>query len=487
MMAASRPIFSRHDSKQYMQILDPQEFRALIVRLKPFLAAAVFVMPGAASANQLMDVYQLAVENDAQLRAAEFQRDAALEARPQARADVLPQLSAGYNYSEGASNGSSRQSSVNAETGLPITFVRDFDTSDTDRSLSLQLTQTVFDWAAFQRLRKASDQIAVAEANFRAAGQDLVLRVAQTYFDVLNANDNLRFATAQRAAVERQLEQAQKRFEVGLSAVTDMQEAQASYDLTIADVIQAEQELAATNEALLEIIGRQGAEPVGLREEIPLASPVPASVDDWLGGAREANVDLLIARLNAELAKADIRIARTGHLPTVDLVGRYTDSESDSISTTSLGGDQYFTSQADSIGVSVNWPIFSGGLIRSRTRQAALTYEQRNADLDASLRRVERQARDAYLGVRSGASRVRALKQAVISNQTALEASETGLEFGTRTAVDVLNAQSKLFSAQRDYAAARYAYLISVLQLKRASGRLGASDLAEIDALLVSN
>lgn len=457
------------------------------MRLKPYLVAILLAAPGAASANQLINVYELAVQNDAQLRAAQFERSAALEARPQARADVLPQLSASYNYSEGTSEGSSAQTSIDAETGEPVTFVRDFETDDTNESLSLDLSQTVFDWAAFQRLRKSSDEIALAEANFRAAEQDLLLRVAQAYFDVLNANDNLRFATAERAAVERQLEQAQKRFEVGLSAITDVQEAQASYDLTVADVIQSEQELAAANEALIEIIGRQPAEPVGLQDEIPLPGPIPANVEDWLAGARDANIDLMIARINADLAKADIRIARAGHLPTVDLVGSYSDSDNESISTTPDGGDQISDSTGDSIGVSVNWPIFSGGLVRSQTRQAAFTYEQRNAELDASQRLAERQARDAYLGVLSGASRVRALKQAVVSNQTAQEASETGLQVGTRTAVDVLNAQSQLFSAQRDYAQARYDYLISVLQLKQAAGRLSASDLAEIDALLVSN
>jgi outer membrane protein len=223
-----------------------------------------------------------------------------------------------------------------------------------------------------------------------------------------------------------------------------------------------------------------------LQEEIPLPGPQPENVDAWLTSARENNFDLAIARINATLAGRDVSIARAGHYPTLGLVGQYTDSDADSKERTADVGDYSQTSKGPSVGLQLNVPIFSGFLVQSQTHQAQSVEQQRQAQVEGSLRSVSRKTRDAYLAVLSGSARVRALKQAVISNQTALQASETGLEVGTRTTVDVLNAQSLLYSAQRDYARARYDYLIAILTLKSASGRLTQSDLAEIDKLLVS-
>ncbi len=472
-------------------------------RLKPAVLGAAALLcsaPQLAFANELLNVVGLAAEHDATFAAAVFARDAALEARPQARAALLPALDGSYTYSKGRSKGSVSQVSQTLafddfgnpidsdgdgeQDILPFPFGQDFNTNDTNKNLTVNLKQTVFDWAAFTRYSKSADQLALAEATYRSAEQALLLRAAQAYFDYLASNDSLRYTQAQKASLERQLEQAKKRFEVGLSAVTDVQEAQASYDVVVADEIAAEQKLASSREALLEVTGQREAALVPLREEIPLPGPQPENVDDWLGVARDNNYDLAIARVNAALAGHDVDIARAGHYPTVSLVGQYSDIEQIQNQRGSDIGDQNLDQRGPSIGLQLNVPIFSGGLVRSQTRAAQSTEEQRKAELLGSERNVARKTRDAYLGVLTGASRVKALKQAVSSNQTALQASETGLEVGTRTTVDVLNAQSLLYSAQRDYARARYDYLISILTLKSVSGRLTRADLMEIDRLL---
>lgn len=451
------------------------------MRLKLIVAAALCAIPSLAPANQLVDIYELAVRNDAQLQAAQFQRDASLEAHPQARSALLPQISGAYDHVEGDSDGVSSPRIPN-EDGVLVSAPDPYDISSTSDTLSLTLNQTLFDWGAIQALKQSHGQVALAQATYRLAEQDLLLRVAQAYFNVLYGADNLQFADAQKEAVARQLEQAHKRFEVGLSAITDVQEAQASYDLTVAEVILAQQNLEAATEALVEIVGRQYGAPTPLQADIPLPAPNPANVQDWISAARDGNLSLVTYQLQVDISERDIRIARAGHLPTVSFQTDYSDSTSETTGSQESDNE----SKGTSYGINVRVPIFTGGLTRSRVRQASFTYEQRLAELDASLRSVERSTRDAYLGVIAGASRVRALKQAVISNQTALEASEAGLQVGTRTAVDVLQAQSQLFSAQRDYARARYDYLLAVLQLKSTSGRLGPSDLTEIDALLVS-
>jgi outer membrane protein len=447
------------------------------MRLSGPVLLILLALPAVSSANELMRVYERALSQDTQLQAALHARDNALEARPQARAALLPQIAGSYSYSEGNSKGSSTQKGT-GPGGEDITIANRFDSESTSEALSVSLNQTVFDWASFRAYSQAGDVVALAEAQYRAAEQDLVLRSAQTYFDLLAADDNLRFAKAEKAAVERQLEQAKRRFEVGLSAITDVQEAQARYDLTVAQEIQAEQALASAREGVKIVTGPEPTQTVALREDIPLQTPNPADVEQWVGAAKDNNLDLLVANLDTDIARKGVGIAQAGHLPTVGLRGSYSDTDNES-------GDRTQDAKGDSVGVTVNLPIFSGFLVQSQVRAAEATHEQRKSEQEGSRRAVDRLTRDAYLGVIAGASRVRALKQAVISSTTALEASETGLEVGTRTAVDVLNSQRDLYSAQRDYARARYDYLLSVLTLKSAAGRLGAADLNEIDQLLV--
>jgi outer membrane protein len=419
------------------------------------------------------------VQNDTALQASAHARDANLQAQPLARASLLPQLGGSYTY--GKSRDDIHLTGIDSNTGQPTVGEREVDSnSDT---LSVSASQTIFDWGAFKRLSQASTQAALAQVQYRASEQDLVLRAAQAYFNVLAAADGLGFAQAENKAVERQLEQARKRFEVGLSAITDVQESQAAYDLTVASVLQAEQQLASSRQALTEITAVETTHLVLLQPDFPLPGPDPSDVQSWIAKAQENNLDLIASRLGTEIARKDVSIASAGHLPTVNLTASYADDNDESDTN---GVDSTRDTKGRQIGVSLQVPIFSGFAVRSQVRQAESIHEQRKAEEEGARRSVERQIRDAYLGVISGASQVKALKQAVLSNTTALEASQTGFEVGTRTTVDVLNSQRDLFSAQRDYAAARYNYLLSILSLKAAAGALGEKDLAEIDRLLIA-
>ncbi|SFF49232.1 outer membrane protein [Fontimonas thermophila] len=448
--------------------------------LRGSLLAAILVLPGWGQAHDLMRVYDLALRNDASLRAARHARDAALEAHPQARAALLPQLTGAYSYGYADTDGTYQFNEPRLDPNTGELISREaFHFDGTDRGLSITLNQPLFDLASWRRLQQAASQVALAHVNYRNAEQDLILRVAQAYFGVLGARDNLRSAQAEKAAVERQLEQARRRFEVGLSAITDVQEAQARYDLTVATELEAQQRLAAAQEALAEITQQKPDETAALREDIPLPAPEPDDVERWVAFALDGNLELLAARLDYDIAARGVQVARAGHLPTLGLRGTYEDGDSESRSVPT-------NSEGTSVALNLSVPLFSGGATQSGVRQAIATREQRRAQQEGTARRIERTTRDAYQAVITGAARVRAFKQAVISNTTALEASEAGLEVGTRTAVDVLNTQQQLYGAQRNYLQSRYDYLLAVLRLKAVAGQLTAADLAEIDRLLTT-
>jgi len=443
---------------------------------RPLLLCAALCLPLPLAAGELQQVFDLALQNDAAWRAAGHARDAALEARPQARALLLPQLGA-----------SAQQSIQHTETRASGAATRESD--DEPWTLALNLNQSIFDWAAIQQLRQANDQVALADVVYRDAAQDLVLRVAETYFAVLAAADTLQSAEAEHQAVKRQLEQAQARFEVGLSAITEVHEAQARSDLTEAGVIAAQQALDAARSALTELTGTPLQPRSQLLGELPPVRPQPADINAWVQAAGDNNLDVLGARLNAELARTGIRIAQAGHLPTVGLGASKSLAQSASLSASdpTLGVSSVDRrTDSERVTLSLNLPLFAGLATQSRVRQAASLSEQRQAEYEGARRAVERQTRDAYLAVLSGNARVKALQQAVVSTGTALEAARGGLEVGTRTFIDVLNAQQQLSAAERDHARARYDLLLAQLRLQQAAGRLAADDLQAADRLLVS-
>lgn len=427
----------------------------------PCFLALALLAPSLASANELTRVYGLALKNDTTLQAAMDQRDAAVQAKPIARAALLPQVNATGTF------GRSDVSQTIANTTT--------DSQTNSTSYGAELTQVIFSREQWMRLRQSSDQVALAQAQYRNAQQGLALRTTTAYFNVLAAADSLRFADAEKKAVERQLELAKKRFEVGLSAITDVQEAQARYDLTVAQMIEAEQALSSAQVALSEITGSPDARIVPLKDEIPLLGPAPDSVNEWLKFAEDGNLDLQAAEINVAIARKDVSISGSKHWPTLSARASYDDSKT---------GGFIEEQKSTTVGVGLTVPIYAGGAVQAAVRRSEATYKQRQAELETARRAVERNTRNAYQGVIAGVSRVKALKQAVVSNTTALEASEVGLEVGARTAVDVLNAQRELFRAQRDYSKSRYDYLLNLLTLKSAAGRLGQKDLTEIDALL---
>ena len=410
-------------------------------------------------AEDLVQVYRLAVENDAQLRAARATRDAVLEIKPQAKALLLPYA---------ALDGSLSRVDVDSDGTT--------DGSFTGSDLSLSLVQSVYNRADWLQLEQADAGIAQAQAQYETAEQALILRVAQAYFDVLSALDSLEFVQSENAAIARQLDQAKQRFEVGLIAITDVHEAQAAYDQSRADLIKAENDVDNAWEALNEIINAPVSALDRVTEEIPLDPPSPADIEQWNEAAQQQNLAIQAARYGAEVAKQNIEIERSGHYPTLDLIGGYGLDRTDS--------DSGFDSDTASIGLQLDVPIYSGGATTSRTRQAGYEYEAAQESLDQQRRATSRQVRDAYRAVVASISAVHALKASTVSAQSALEATEAGFEVGTRTMVDVLNAQRDAFRAKSNYAQIRYLYILSGLDLKQASGALSPNDLEQVNSLL---
>jgi outer membrane protein len=466
-------------------------------RLSLLLAVLALLAAPPAAALSLIDAYRDALRSDPTLREAASNRLATLEARPQARAALLPQIEGTGSYERQYSSGT-QNFTQRLETGEVLTLTTGFDQeTEPRRAWQLRLTQTLFRWDQWVALRQADKQLARAEAEFRAAEQDLMARVAQRYFDILGARATLLAAEAAKEAIGRQLEQAEKRFEVGLSAITDVQEAQASYDSATAAVIEAKRSLAVAREFLREITGEYYEDISDAGPGTPLITPDPDDVDEWVRTALARNLSLEAARLNAEISRDNIEVRRSGHYPAIELFAsrsnnRITAERQDQPQP--LPGDPDPEPQPyrpansdfwqDAYGVQVRVPIYSGGAVASQVREATYQHQANQQQLERIARQTERQTRDSYLSVTSEISRVQALAQAVESSQTALRATEAGFEVGTRTTVDVLQSRRQLFEAQRDYANSRYTYLVNALLLKQAAGILREADIEEVDAWL---
>jgi outer membrane protein len=453
---------------------------------RTLVASILCLSPLAAGAEDLLTVYDRALVNDPQIREAEAIRRAAREGRPQAIASLLPQVSLSGNRTRDWSDGSGFQEFVFG-TNAPIATVTGGDGVNDTKGWRLAIRQSVFSWANWATLKAASHQVAQAESNYVAARQLLAQRVAQQYFAVLAAQDVLAAQEAARDAFARQLEQAEKRFEVGLIAITDVQEARAARDSSAAAVIVAKRNLSNTEEVLRATVGEKYPSLLKPADDMPLKAPVPEVEDDWVKASMDQNATLISSRLAADIAREQVEVAFSGHLPTVDLVaGRsYTDSNGtrllpDDITRTNNASETY----GKSISLQVTLPLFSGGATQSRVRQSQYGWIAAKERLERTSRETERQARDAYLAVNSGISQVKALRQALESSRTALAATEAGYEVGTRTAVDVLESRRQLIQAQTNYAQARYAYLNSIIQLQLAAGDLDRDTIAEVNQWL---
>jgi outer membrane protein len=443
----------------------------------------------AAQAKDLVGVFEDAVHSDPVIRQADANRLAAREARPQAWSALLPQLNGTAGISGDHNSGTTPLETANPNNpGQAIVVPVQQVTDTTTRQWALNLRQNVFSWANWMTLKEAGREVAQAEANYQAAEQQLILRVAQAYFSVLAAYDTLQANQASLEAIARQLEQAEQRFEVGLIAITDVQEARAAHDTAAAAVIASKRTLATTEDQLQEITGQKYDALAKPGTDMPLESPQPADESRWVQTSLDQNLSLVSSRLGADIARDNVQVAEGGHLPTLDIVaGRSWQSQ---------GIDQVFAGlpynygtyfNDRQIGLQLTVPIFSGGYTQSKVREAQYRWIAAKEAVVQSSRATERQARGAYLGVMSGIARVRALRQALESSETALKATEAGYEVGTRTAVDVLNARKTLVQAQTDYAAARYDYIVSVLQLRLAAGNLDRPEVTQVNQWLTIN
>jgi outer membrane protein len=471
------------------------------IRVALVAALGSLASAGGAQAADLLAVYQDALKNDPLIREADALRLATREQRPQAWAALLPTITGSAAKSKETTDGIQQFAQiqpvdpVNNPDGPKALFVfsRTGESEPETDQWSLDLRQNLFSWANWMALRRASHQVAQAEADYAAEQQNLISRVSQRYFDVLAARDTLEAELAAGDAISRQLEQTEKRFEVGLIAITDVQDSRAARDTSTANIIAAKRALATAEELLREITGQKYATLAKPTVDMPLKSPQPANEDEWVQQSMEQNLALISSRLNADIARDNVRSAFGGHLPTLDLVASKGNFNQDTPQVFPAnpaeqfpGGAVTTTTDQDSeqYSLQINVPIFSGGLTQSRVRESQYRWIAAKERVVRTSRETERAARDAYLGVMSEISRVNALRQALQSSDTSLKATEAGYEVGTRTAVDVLDARRALVLAQSNFARSRYDYLLNVINLRAAAGSLDDATLSDVNSTL---
>ncbi|EGQ7643417.1 TPA: outer membrane channel protein TolC [Vibrio cholerae] len=422
-----------------------------------FVSAALGTLSSAVWAENLAEIYNQAKENDPQLLSVAAQRDAAFEAVTSSRSALLPQinLTAGYNINR--SNRDSRDSDI--------------------LSAGVGFSQELYQRSSWVSLDTAEKKARQADSQYAATQQGLILRVAKAYFEVLRAQDNLEFVRAEKAAVGRQLEQTKQRFEVGLSAITDVHDAQAQFDGVLADEVLAENSLTNSYEALREITGQEYSKLAVLDTKRFAASRTTESSEALIEKAQQQNLSLLAARISQDVARDNISLASSGHLPSLTLDGgyNYADNRNSNASTPSDYNDF-------KIGVNLSVPLYTGGNTTSLTKQAEFAYVASSQDLEAAYRSVVKDVRAYNNNINASIGALRAYEQAVISAKSALEATEAGFDVGTRTIVDVLDATRRLYDANKNLSNARYDYILSVLQLRQAIGTLSEQDVMDVNA-----
>ncbi len=436
---------------------------------------ALSLLTPVANAEDLMDIYRLALDNDPQLRAAAAQRRSTGEFKRQAFANFLPNLTGSANMTRG-------------ETDRSIGgFDIDIPNTDTE-NYRLELRQTIYDGANYAQYDQSKAQVSGADADYEAAFDSLMLRSAERYFAVLTAEDALKFAIAEEKANARQLEQAEQRYEVGLTAITDVHEARASYDRARANVIVAQNALDDSKEALSELTGSRVESIDRLKEDYPLVAPEPNDSEYWVQTAVATNPGLRSRQFAVTAAEEGIRRERSGHYPTVDAVLSYNDFTDNKFPLTADLGEVITTTDLmntqTQIQLQLQVPIYAGGATQSRVRQAVADYDRALDLMEQERRAVIRQTRNNFRAVIAGMSEVQAFGQTVVSAQSALEATEAGFEVGTRTIVDVLIAQRSLFQAQQDYSRARHDFILDHFRLRSSAGTIELADIQRINAVL---
>ncbi|MGE4239338.1 TolC family outer membrane protein [Ramlibacter sp.] len=435
------------------------------VRLLPLTLALATALGAPAHAESLLELYDSARATDATWQAAKATYEASIPRAAQARAGILP-----------SANLTASQSLTHFETNNPPTS-RTFPTQNAVVSASHPLYRPV----ARLELRQAERRAELAEYLLTTSGQDLIIRVSQAYFDVLASQDTLAFVRAQKTAVAEQLASARRNFEVGTATITDTREAQARYDLVLAQEIEAENDLRVKRLQLDTVVGKTGAQPNPLGVPIELPAPQPASPEAWVSQAEEAHPLVLQRRKEVEIAQIETEKQKAANKPTVDLTASHSITRSPDGNATTAAN---IRPRSTSVNVLFAMPLFNGYLTQNRILEALALEERSRADLEAARRTVAQAVRTAYFGIVSGQGRVRALEAAEASSQSALEANRLGYQVGVRINIDVLNAQSQLFQTKRDLARARYDVLLGHLRLRQANGTLSPEDLQRLNALL---
>jgi len=432
------------------------------------LAFAAAAQP--AAAEDLMQVFRDSQRYDATYSAARNTLAAGRERLPQGRALLLPTLNLSANATRSRVDAESRDPAVSPS------FLRTPDTS----GYTLTFTQPIYRRQNWLQYEQGEFQVRQAEATFGLATQDLILRVAQAYFDVLGQYDTLILVRAQKAATSEQLSQAKRNFEVGTATITDTHEAQARYDLIAAQEIAAQNDLQARRRQLQLIAGKEYAELKQLRPDVKLAPPNPDNPETWAELAEKQSYTVLVQEAGAEVASLEAKRASAGHLPTLDFIAQYGQSGESASTTSSVGRD----TSSSSVGLQLSLPIFQGGSVSSREREAAALYQRSKDDLENARRTALLTARQLYLSTLNGISQVAAFEQARVSSQSALDSNKLGYEVGIRINIDVLNAQQQLYSTERDLALARYNTILNNLRLKASAGTLREEDLEEVNRVL---
>lgn len=434
----------------------------LIPRPRAVLAALALSAASAASAQDLQALYEAARGYDATYLSARAQSDSAQYAYEQVKALNRPSVTLSG-------------SSARFRTDQPADFG---NSSGSNSDAQLSALQPLYNRTNSVTIDQSKRAYAAAQADLELAEQDLIVRVTQAYFDVLAAQDALGTTRANKTAIAEQLASAKRNFEVGTATITDTREAQARYDLAIAQEIAAENQLRVARIALDQVVGRHGVEPTPLATPVQLP-PVNSGVESWVSQA-DVSPSVRKARLAYEVATLETEKARAGHLPTVDAFGSLAANRNTGRIVSGIEG----TTRQAQVGVQLNLPIFTGFSVQNRIRETLLLEEKSRNDLEAVRRGADQTTRQAFLNVQSGEASVRALEAAEASNQLALEATQLGYKVGVRVNIDVLNAQTQLYTTQRDLQRARYDVILNTLRLRQAAGTLDAPDVAEVNRLL---
>lgn len=443
-------------------------------KTKLYLLISLFSLaPLAANANSLLDVYELALQNDAQLKADQAKYEAGLENKTIARANLLPQINAVAQY------GKADEDTVNKLNNDNV-LITDYDR----KGWELSLTQPLFNMSAWYSYKQGVKLNEQAEAQFGADQQSLIVRTAEAYFNVLRAIETLEATIAEEKALEKQLEQTKQRFDVGLTAITDVHEAQAAYDTSRAATLEARGNVNISYEALEVLTGKPEDNIAPLSPKFPVVSPTPANRADWVEFSLQNNYNLKASRLQAEAALQNAKANKSNHLPTLGASLGYSDYETEGLST---GQSQHLATDGTSVNVRLDVPIYSGGATSGRSRQAYALYTQAQETYNSTQRNVIQNARSLHLLVETDVASVQARKQAIVSGQSALDATQSGYEVGTRNLVEVLIAQRNLYQARRNYSDALFDYVIDSVKLREVAGMLTPANVQEVDKWLLDD